>query len=168
MRVLMTLLLLGCVAGIISAVTGIQAVETDSRTGTVITYWHGYWRLLALGYAAIFAFAFYGIYRRFPIAWKLGWVFLVAGAAEFIFQAWLGLIHQPYGWVGAIAATLGGIAVLAYWGIWWQRHREYFTPEGPPAGWSPDLTPLRWFGVGMVALALVFILAAVAMGIFHR
>src|SRR5438093_12186071 len=103
MRVLMALLLLGCAAGIISAVTGIQAVEADSRTGTVITHWHGYWRLLALGYAALFALAFYSIYRRFPIAWKLGWVFLVAGAAEFIFQAWVSLIHQPYGWVGAIA-----------------------------------------------------------------
>ncbi len=78
------------------------------------------------------------------------------------------LLPQPYGWVGVIGAAVGATLVVAYWGIWWQRHREYFSPGGPPAGWSPDLGPLRWFAVGMVAIALIFILAAVAMGIFHR
>jgi len=168
MRVLMTLLILGSVVCVFSAITGIQSFYTDSRTGTVITYWHGYWRLLALAYAAIFAMAFYSIYRRLRIAWRLGWVFLVAGAADFIFEAWVGLIHQPYGWVGALAATLGGIAVAAYWGIWWQRHREYFTPEGPPSGWAPDLSPLRWFAMCMVALALAAIMAALALSFFHH
>ena len=164
----MALLLLGCLLCVVSAITGIQAFEASSRTGTVITYWKGYWRWLALVYAAIFAVAFYSIYRRFPIAWKLAWVFLIGGAADFIFEAWVGLIHQPYGWVGAIGATIGAIAAVAYWGIWWQQHREYFSPGGPPAGWSPDLSPLRRFAVAMVALALAFMLAAVAMSVFRR
>jgi hypothetical protein len=168
MRVLMTLLILGVVFCVFSAITGIQSFYTDSSTGTVITYWHGYWRLLAFGYAAMFAMAFYGIYRRLPIAWKLGWVFLVGGAADFIFEAWVGLIHQPYGWVGVLAATLGGIAVVAYWGIWWQRHREYFTPEGPPPDWAPDLSPLRRFAIGMVVLALIVIVVALALSFFHH
>jgi hypothetical protein len=91
MRVLMTLLILGSVFCVFSAISGIQSFYTDSRTSTVITYWDGYWRLLALAYAAIFAIAFYGIYRRLAIAWKLGWVFLVAGVADFIFEAWGGV-----------------------------------------------------------------------------
>ena len=97
MRVLMALLLLGCIAGILSAITGVQSFYTDSRTGTVITYWQGSLRWLALVYAAIFAVAFYGIYRRLPIAWKLGWVFLALSVVQFIVEAWLQLIHQPYG-----------------------------------------------------------------------
>ena len=136
----MALLILGCVACLVSAVTGIQALEAGSRIGTVISYQHGYGRLYAVAAAVFFAVAFYGVYRRFPIVWKLGWIFLVAGTADFIVEAWLGLIHRPYGWVGALAATLGGLAMLAYWGIWWQRHREYFAPEGPPPGWAPDLS----------------------------
>jgi hypothetical protein len=129
MRVLMALLLLGCIACIASAITGVQAFQADSRTGTVISYWQGSWRWLALLYAAIFAVAFYSVYRRFPLAWKLGWVFLIAGAADFIIQAWLGLIDQPYGWVGGIAATLGGIGVAIYWGFWWRKQKPYFVPD---------------------------------------
>jgi hypothetical protein len=129
MRVLMALLLFSCVACILSAVTGIQAFDANSRTGTVVYYWHSYWRLLALVYAAISALAFYVVYRRYSIAWKLGWVFLIAGAAEFTLQAWLGLIHQPYGWVGAIAATLGGMGAAIYWGFWWRKQKDYFSPD---------------------------------------
>jgi hypothetical protein len=168
MRVLMTLLILSCLFCIVSAVTGIQAFEAGSRGGAVVIYHQGYGRLYTLVAAGLFAVAFYGVYRRSPIVWKLGWFFLFAGAADFVFEAWLGLIHQPYGWVGALGATVGVVAVTTYWGIWWKRHREYFTPGGPPAGWSPDLTPLRWFSIGMVALALAFILAALAMSAFHH
>ena len=89
-------------------------------------------------------------------------------ALWFVVEAAIMLLPQPYGWVGVIGVAVGATLVVAYWGIWWQRHREYFSPDGPPAGWSPDLGPLRWFAVGMVAIALIFILAAVAMGIFHR
>ena len=74
MRRVTTLLLCGAVFSMISAISGIQSVNVNPRTGTVITYWHGYGRLLALGYAALMAFAFYGIYQRYPIAWKLGFV----------------------------------------------------------------------------------------------
>jgi hypothetical protein len=53
MRLLMALLLFGVVFSIVSAITGIQSVHGDTRTDTVITYWHGYGRLFALGYAAV-------------------------------------------------------------------------------------------------------------------
>jgi len=129
MRVLMALLLLGCVVCIFSAITGVQAFEASSRTGTLITYWQGSWRWLAVVYGAIFAVAFYGIYRRFPIAWKLGWVLLIASAVDFIVESWLALIHEPDGWFFAVVATLLVIGVALYWGVWWRKQKHYFTPN---------------------------------------
>ena len=126
----MTLLLFGAVFGVVSAITGIQSVHGDSRTGTVITYWHGYGRLLALGYAAVLALAFYGIYRRYPIVWKLGFVLWYLSAADFIFEAWRMLLPQPYGWVGATAATVFVPLVALYWASWWRKQRPYFFGYG--------------------------------------
>ena len=51
MTVLLGLLLTGIVFGRASAISGIESIHTDPQ-GTIITYWHGYGRLLALGYAA--------------------------------------------------------------------------------------------------------------------
>jgi hypothetical protein len=129
MRVLMSLLLLGCVLSIVSAITGIQAFEADSHTGTVVTYWPGSWRWLALIYAAICGVAFYGIYRRYPIVWKIGFALLCFSAADFIFEAWWMLLPQPQGWVGAVAVTLFLPLVALYWGRWWWRQKPYFFPH---------------------------------------
>lgn len=129
MRRLMFYLVLGCILGVASAVTGVQSFSWSSRNGTVIrsvTYWHGYWRLLPLLYAALYGTMFYVVYRRLPLAWTLGWVGVIASAAAFIAGAWIGLIRQPYGWVGAIAATVGGIIVAVYWGSRWNQQRSYF------------------------------------------
>src|SRR5207248_8378052 len=106
MRVLMTILIFASVFGVFSAITGIQTVYSDSRGGTVITYHHGYGRLLALVYAAASAVLFYGIYRRYPFVRKLGLVLLYLSVAHFVLQAWWSLWPQPYGWVGATAVTL--------------------------------------------------------------
>lgn len=126
MRVLMIGLVLAAVASIVSAITGVQAFEADSRTGTVVEYWRGYDRLYAVGYAIAFAVAAYAIYRRFPFAWKLGFVALYLNAVVFVFQAWWYLWPQDYGWVGAAAATLVTPFIVLYWANWWQRQRSYF------------------------------------------
>jgi hypothetical protein len=126
MRVLMTLLLLGVVLTVASAITGIQSVVCNSRTGTVITYWHSYGRLLALGDAAVLALAFYGIYRRYPLVWKLGFVVLYLSAADFVFQACWSLWRQPYGWVGVTAVTVCIPLVTLRWATWWRKQRPYF------------------------------------------
>jgi len=88
--------------------------------------WQGPWRSLALVYAAIFAVAFYGIYRRYPLVWKLGFVLWYLSAAQFIFQAWWMLWPQPYGWVGATAVTLFTPFVALYWANWWRRQKSWF------------------------------------------
>ncbi len=125
MTVLLGLLLTGVVFGLASAITGIQSIHTDPR-GTIITYWHGYGRLLALAYAAVLAVAFYGVYRRYHIVWKLGFVVWYLGAADFIFQAWRMLLPQPYGWVGATAVTVFTPFIALYWASWWRKQRPYF------------------------------------------
>ena len=63
MTVLLGLLLTGVVFALASAISGIQSIYTD-HTGTVITYWHGYGRLVAVAYHAVLALAFYGIYQQ--------------------------------------------------------------------------------------------------------
>ena len=135
MRVLMMVLALLCLLCIVSAITGIQAfelsaIQSGSRTGSVVTYWEGAWRWFALVYAAFFAVAFYGIYRRFPLAWKVGWVVLVASTAGFIVQVWLTEVQPPdAAYAGRILATLAGIAVGIYWGFWWYNQKRYFIPD---------------------------------------
>ena len=129
MTVLLGLLLTGVVFALASAISGIQSIYTD-HTGTVITYWHGYGRLLALAYAAVLALAFYGIYRRYPIVWKLGFAAWYVSAADFIFQAWRLLLPQPYGWVGATAVTVVTPFVALYWANWWHRQKGWFIRRG--------------------------------------
>ena len=88
MRALMTLLIIVAVFSVASAITGIQSFHTDSRIGTTIWYWHGYERLYALASAVFFAVAFYAVYRRLPIAWQLGRVFIYLSAAYFASEVW--------------------------------------------------------------------------------
>jgi len=129
MTVLLGLLFTGVVFALASAISGIQSIFTN-HTGAVITYWHGYGRLLALAYAALFALSFYGIYRRYPIVWKLGFVVWYVSAADFIFQAWRLLLPQPYGWIGATAVTVVTPFVALYWANWWRRQKGWFIGRG--------------------------------------
>ena len=129
MRLLMALLLLGAALGVVSAITGIQSMHTEPNR-TVITYWHGWDRLFALGYASLLALAFYGIYRRYPFVWRLGFVVLYLSAADSIFQVWWSFWPQPYGWVGAAVATVVIPLIALYWISWWRRQRPYFLGYG--------------------------------------
>jgi hypothetical protein len=125
MTVVVAFLIIGVISAVLSLITGIQSIYT-TRTGTVITYWHGYWRLLALGQAAVIALALYGIYRRYLLVWKIGFVAWYLGAAYFILQAWRSLLPQPYGWVGATAVTVFTPFVALFWAAWWRRQRDWF------------------------------------------
>jgi len=87
----MTLLIIVAVFSVASAITGIQSFHMDSRIGTTIWYWHGYERLYALASAVFFAVAFYAVYRRLPIAWQLGRVFIYLSAAYFASEVWRSL-----------------------------------------------------------------------------
>ena len=125
MRTLMTLLIFATVLSIVSAITGIQSFRAD-QGGTVIWYWHGYGRLYALAYAVGFAVAFYGVYRRYPVVWRLGWVVLCLSCAQGVFMVWRSTRTQADARVIAALSAFAGLAVALYWGNWWRKQRSYF------------------------------------------
>jgi hypothetical protein len=130
MRVLMALFLIVAVLFFAEAITGIQSVHTSSTSETIVTYARWHERLLALALAALHALAFYGIYRRYVLAWRLGFIAWYFSGALFIFQVWWSLWSQPYGWVGAAVATVFAPFVVLYWASWWRRQRPYFSAHG--------------------------------------
>jgi hypothetical protein len=126
MRGWMTLFPLSTVLCVASALTGIQSFDYDSRTGMNITYWRGNWRMLALVYAAGSGLSFYGIYRRYPIVWKIGFVVLVCNAVFFVFMVWKSVGPQPLGWVVGTAATVFVPLIVLYWANHWRKQKEWF------------------------------------------
>jgi hypothetical protein len=127
MRLLMALLFVAAVLFLAQAVTGIQPVHSSSTTGTVVAYARWYERLLAFALAALHAVAWYGIYRHYLVAWRLGFVALYSAGALFVFQVWWLLWPEPYGWVGAAVATAFAPFVVLYWASRWRRQRPYFS-----------------------------------------
>jgi len=126
----MTLLIFACVFGIVSAITGIQGFHINSHNGTVVWYWHGYGRLFALVYAALFGLAFYGIYRRYPLTWRLGWVALCFSCATTLLEIWRSTRSQPDGAIILFLSLAATVAVTLYWGNWWRKQRSYFFDYG--------------------------------------
>jgi len=128
MRTLMALLIFAVVLSVVSAITGIQSFRAD-QSGTVIWYWHGYGRFYALPYAVAFGVAFYGVYRRHPITWRLGWVVLFLSCAQGVFTVWSSTRSQPDAGVIFVLSAFAGLAVALFWGNWWRRQRLYFFSE---------------------------------------
>ena len=121
-------LVLIAVACVASAVTGVRYYEAGS-TKTVIEYWHGYERLYAVGLAIFFAAAAYALYRRVPLAWKLGLIGVYAGMTVFVFLAWWHLWPQDGGWVGACAITIVAPFIAFREARQWQKYRSSFFPH---------------------------------------
>jgi uncharacterized membrane protein YfcA len=169
MRVLQWFLIVGCIAGIVLAITGVQSFSYDSASGSQVSYYTTVWqRIWGIATAVVCGLGAWGIYRRAAIVWRLGWVALIVNAILFVVAAAIMLLPQQYGWVGVIGVAVGAILVVAYWGTWWHRHREYFSPEGTPPGWRPDLSPLRWFGIGMFVLGLILVVAVLLGDALHK
>ena len=79
--------------------------------------------------------ALYGILKRRPIVWKLGWAVIFAGYLLFAVNAgWSILVvrkspDNPY-LEFAIAEAMG-VLVCAYWCYHWYRYRDYFVQRAP-------------------------------------
>jgi hypothetical protein len=129
MRVLQALCVFFCLMGILSAVTGIQSISVADRV--VITRHSDLGRLYSILVAAFNAAAFYGIQRRALIAWKLGWVVLVAAFMSFVASALpeTTRLPPPGCWIVPCFVMIGGSVVVGIWGMWWKRQRGYFTRQ---------------------------------------
>src|SRR6266849_3773067 len=84
--------------------------------------------VIGLSYAPLF----YGIRRRLAVAWKFGWVVLIASFSSLIVEALASLkqIPQSGGWIASAVVTIGFAAVAIYWGSWWKRQKSYFIQPG--------------------------------------
>jgi hypothetical protein len=84
--------------------------------------------------ALIYAAAFYGIDKRVPITWKLGWVALAAMILGFLNSALSSVRSVEAHPAMAEGAILIVTAVVAlYWGHWWNRQKSYFAPRNRKA-----------------------------------
>jgi hypothetical protein len=79
--------------------------------------------------AVFWACAFYGIHKRAPIAWNLGWAVIVVGLLEFLIFGLSSTMRLPQAdnpWIASAAVVVVGGAVATYWSIWWKRQKGYF------------------------------------------
>jgi hypothetical protein len=111
MRVLQAICVLFCLLCILSAVTGIQSIIVADRVA--ITRHSDLGRLYAILTAALCAAAVYGIHRRAPIVWKLGWVVLAASFLSFVVMATPDALRQPPPgcWIISCFIVIGGAVV---------------------------------------------------------
>ena len=126
------LLVLGCLALIVSAVSGIASISTTAH-GTVITHHTLASRLFAVLMAVVFAVFCYGLHRRWLAVWRVGFVLLVLACLNFIRGIWLSSRAEPSlpPFVLPLFVGLGGAAVTMYWWVWWYRQKAYFVPPPP-------------------------------------
>ena len=139
MRTLKIVCVLLCVLSLASALTGIRAIRWSTfggldiakQTGVGATLW-------ALLNALLFASAAYGIHRRIPAVWKLGWAVLIFSCLEFMIRAIGSALILPEGWAACIGIVVGATVVTVYWGRWWNRQRDYFRVVETKNQLTPD------------------------------
>jgi hypothetical protein len=130
MRILKIVCLLFCMLSIVSVIQGIRvihspAVGADSMNHGILG------TILSVVDAVFWAVAFYGIHKKAPIAWKLGWVVIVVGLVQFLILALSSAMRLPKTadpWVASLAIIAGGCAVALYWSFWWKQQKSYFLP----------------------------------------
>ena len=127
-RVLMWLCLLSSISALMDLVSSIHPLypsryifpETPAqRTVSIV---------IGLSCAPLF----YGIRRRLTVAWKFGWVILIASFSSLIVETLASLKQMPQsgGWIASAVVTIGFAAVAIYWGRWWKRQKSYFIQPG--------------------------------------
>jgi hypothetical protein len=127
MRDLKIVCVLFSVLSLASALTGIRAIHWSTSGGLEITKRIGIGvALWAVFNAVLYASAAYGIHRRIPGVWKLGWAVLIFSCLEFMVRAMSSAVTLPEGRAACIGIAVGTIAVTFYWGRWWNQQRDYF------------------------------------------
>jgi hypothetical protein len=132
MRTLKAICILFCLMSVVSAITGIRTFHWSTSGGLNITSQGGIVNALWSVFNSLFyASAAYGIHRRIPVVWKLGWAVLIVSFLEFTIGGVSSVLRQPGGWIGAAVILVGGMLVSVYWGRWWNRQRGYFHIVAP-------------------------------------
>jgi hypothetical protein len=113
------------------SVIGISNVSahTNSPGGTAVRVAHfagGWYQALAFAQGLFLCFLAYGTWKRLYVAWILGLVLIALSVVSFFSQigAMTGPDQSP--WPVWIFIGVGGLAIGAYWTMWWYRKRSYF------------------------------------------
>jgi hypothetical protein len=126
MRVLRIVCLFACVWSVASGLAGL-AVSRQGSFGTIFSF----------ASAFVCAAGFYGIQKRAPITWVLGWAVIAACFSAFLFLALPAAIKVPkadHPWIATAGVLLGTAAVALYWSFWWKRQKPYFEPRPRKTG----------------------------------
>jgi hypothetical protein len=145
MRVFKVVLVIFLIMNLFSFLSALRRTRSPESNGSVVVYNGKFGTVvrrqgpslsgpmaiaISLISAAIWAGALYGTHKRAPLTWELGWVVF---AAEFLIVEWQLLASiskipktdDP--WVAFAAVSIAFSLVTAYWGLWWNRQRSYFT-----------------------------------------
>ena len=135
MRILKIICILFCLLSLASALTGLQSSHVSVSAGksvktsaSIVITKSVSFRIYAFSQAVLWAAAAYGIHKKIPITWKLGWVVLVTSSLEATVSALSYSLRLPFPdyWIASSAIVIGFCAVTVYWGFWWKRQRNYF------------------------------------------
>lgn len=133
MRTLKLILVFLCLWSASSAVLGIWEIYVHGAGAASSRFFLG--TISSAFVAALCGAAIYGIHKRAPITWKLGWALIAAELLElpkFAFSATAGVPNGDDPNVAVAAVIVGGAMVVLYWGWWWNRQKGYFAkPTGP-------------------------------------
>jgi hypothetical protein len=77
----------------------------------------------------VWPIALYGIHKRLPVAWKLGFAWIGFGSCAFASRA-LSMMPRTLDHPAVVAfVVISTIIVAIYWGYWWYRQKSYFSPS---------------------------------------
>jgi hypothetical protein len=139
MRNLKMVCVLFCILSLASALSGIRANRLSTSGGLEITKQMGIgFTLWTVFNAMLYGSAAYGIHRRIPLVWNLGWAVLIFSPLEFMIRALSSVLSLAGGWAPCIVIVVGTIAVTIYWGRWWNRQRDYFRVPETKKQQTPD------------------------------
>jgi hypothetical protein len=93
--------------------------------------------------ALALAGAAYGIHRRWPVIWRLGWVAIAFSSLGFlrsVLSASVRIPQKEHPLVFVLSAAVGDVLVTFYWSWRWARSKDYFIPgcQASSSFWSWD------------------------------
>ena len=129
-RALKVFCLLTCVSALAELFTLVSGIHPPLHPSHNSIPQNDIQRIIACVIGLAYAPFLYAIHRRFRIAWKLGWVVLIASAlwslvdgVAVVFQT----LRPQDGRSVAVAAVMVGFSlVAAYWLHWWNLQKGYF------------------------------------------
>ena len=125
------------ILSLVASFTGISsfqaAASSQDHSGAVITYFRDQWgRGLALANGIFLCCMAYGIWKRVPLVWKLGFALIALSGVSFVFNVLGDPNAFPRGpgkfpLVLMVFVIAGASVVSAFWAVWWYKKKAYFT-----------------------------------------